>query len=248
MTNITVIIQARVGSSRLPGKVMYPLDGQPVLKHVVKRTASSDDVTEIVVATSKQPQDDVIEQYAPEFGAEVIRGSETNVLSRFEYGVEKYESDIVVRVTGDCPLISPQFLDQSIEIIQTKDIDYVCASLDRTFPRGITCETFTTDSFNRVSSESSKPRHREHVTPYYRENPNKFSLYNIESSELFDQEWLQNRTDLRLTLDEPSDYHLFEKIYREIEYNDILKVKDAIRYIDQQNLSEINENVDQKTI
>ena len=248
MTEITAIIQARTGSTRLPGKVMYPLDGRPALKHVVTRTAHADSVDNVVVATSTEPPDDVIEQYAPTFGADVIRGSESNVLSRFERAVEKYNPEIILRVTGDCPLIAPEFIDASVEQIQTGDAEYVCAGLDRTFPRGVTCEAFTADSFVRVIEGSNEPRHREHVTPYYRENPEEFELYNLESSEVFDKAFLQNRTDLRLTLDEPADYQLLETVHRNVEYDELLTIPDAIQYIDENDLAKINEYVEQKSV
>ena len=248
MTTVTAVVQARIGSTRLPGKVMYPLDGQSTLGHVVTRVSNADAVTDVVVATSTEPQDDVIEQYAPEFGADVIRGSESDVLSRFEQAVEQYDPEIVVRVTADCPLISPRFIDVSIRCIREINAEYVSAGLGRTFPRGLTCETFTAESFERVLAESTEPHHREHVTPYYREHPEGFELSNLESSEVFDKSLLQDRTDLRLTLDKPADYQLLETVYREVEYGEVIDVADVIRYIDENGLGEINEQVEQKTV
>lgn len=242
------IIQARTGSTRLPGKVMYPLDGKPALEHVVRRTAYADNVSNVVVATSRKPQDDVIAQYAPRFGVDVIRGSESNVLQRFEQAVEQYKPDIVLRITGDCPLISPQFIDASIGHIKSGNGEYVTTGLDRTFPRGITCEAFTADSFELVCAESTEPRHHEHVTPYFREHPEVFDLYNLESSEIFEEPWLQNRTDLRLTLDEPADYQLLETVYRDVGYEEILPVAEGIRYIDDNGLAGVNGHVEQKSV
>jgi spore coat polysaccharide biosynthesis protein SpsF len=227
---------------------MYPFNGRPALEHVVTRTGHADSMTDIVVATSTKSSDDVIAEYAPRFGADVIRGSESNVLSRFERAVKQHDREIILRMTGDCPLISPQFIDASVEHIRAKDVDYVCAGLNRTFPRGITCEAFTAESFKQVIEKSGESRHREHVTPYYREHPEEFELYNLESSELFEEEWLQNRTDLRLTLDEPADYQLLETVYREMEYNEMLEVVDVIEYIDDNELAEINEHVEQKIV
>ncbi|WP_256527457.1 cytidylyltransferase domain-containing protein [Natrinema marinum] len=248
MVNITAVLQARIGSTRLPGKVMYPLNGQPALEHVVTRVSHADAVTDTVVATSTEPQDDVIEQYAPKFGADVIRGSESNVLSRFEQVVEQYEPEIVVRVTADCPLISPRFIDASIQRIRESDAEYVSAGFDRTFPRGVSCEVFTAESFEQVNAKSTEPRHREHVTPYYREHPEAFELSNLGSNQVFDEPWLQDRTDLRLTLDEPADYHLLETVYREVEYEEMIDIADVIKYIDKNGLVEINDHVEQKTV
>lgn len=248
MSNIIAVIQARTGSTRLPGKVMYPLDGRPALEHVITRTAHVDHVDTVVVATSTKRSDDVTGQYAPIFGADVIRGCESNVLSRFEQAVEKYNPEIILRVTGDCPLIVPKFIDASIERIQARNIEYVSAGINRTFPRGLTCEAFSADSFKQVVKESSKPHHREHVTPYYREHPEEFELSNIESTDIFDEKWMQERTDIRLTLDESDDYRLLETVYREVPYENILDVQDVVRYIDRNDLSELNAHVEQKGV
>jgi len=248
MTTVTAIIQARVGSTRLPGKVMYPLDGKPALQHVIDRVSKAESVDNVVVATSNEPQDDVLEQYVPKFGAEVVRGSESNVLDRFKKTVDFYEPDVISRVTGDCPLISPKFIDMSVEALEENDAEYVSAGLNRTFPRGLTCEVFTANSFDRVYAESTKSYHREHVTPYYREHPDKFQLYNVESSAVFSEPSAQNRTDLRLTLDEAADYELIETVYRKVEYTYILDVKDVIQYIDENRLVEVNEHVEQKSV
>jgi len=248
MTGVAAVIQARTGSSRLPGKVMYPLDGRSALEHVVNRVVYTDSVTDTVVATSTEPQDDVIEQYAPEFGAEVIRGSESDVLSRFGLAVKQYDPDIVVRVTGDCPLVSPRFIDACVDRICTAGADYVCAGLERTFPRGVTCEAFTSESFDQMRTNSTKPRHREHVTPYYREHPEEFELYNLASDEIFDESWLQGRTDLRLTLDEPADYRLLETVYKEVECAEVIDIADVVQYIDKNGLKDINKDVEQKSV
>lgn len=248
MPRSMAIIQARAGSTRLPGKVMYPLDGRHVLDHVVTRVASSELVDDTIVATSTTNPDDVIAEYASTFGADVVRGSESNVLARFEAAIEAYEPDIIVRVTADCPLLSPTFIDAAIRRIRDHGAEYVSAGIDRTFPRGVTCEAFDTESFERVRLNASEPHHREHVTPYYRENPEEFELANLTSESVFDGAQLQNRTDLRLTLDEPADYQLLETVYRNVAYENLLDVAEAIRYIDENGLGEINEHVKQKTI
>ena len=136
--NITTIIQARTGSTRLPGKVMYPLDGSPALEHVVRRVDTAKRVDDVVVATSTNSPDDVIATYAPEFRAEVVRGSEADVLGRFEVAVEKYEPEVIVRVTGDCPLIDPKVIDAVIDRLQRTQVDYATNIMYRTFHAGST--------------------------------------------------------------------------------------------------------------
>lgn len=248
MADVLAVVQARTGSARLPGKVMYPLAGSPVLAHVINRVVAAENITDCVVATSDSPQDDVLEQCVPRFGAGIVRDRESNVLARFKRAAKQYEPDVIVRVTGDCPLVSPAFINESVRRLQTSDIEYVSASFERTFPRGLTCEAFTAESFESVYSLSDEPHHREHVTPYYRENPDEFKLENIESSEVFDEDWLQNRTDLRLTLDEAADYQLLGTLYRELDHDGLLDIRSVVRYIDANGLEEINQAVEQKTI
>ncbi|MFD1685885.1 cytidylyltransferase domain-containing protein [Halobellus litoreus] len=240
-------IQARMGSSRLPGKVMLPLDGNHVIEHVIRRVASSDSIDEIVVATSDKKRDDIINLYADRSGATVFRGSEENVLERMFDAANESSADIVVRVTADCPLVSPRFIDTAVDKL-SDGYEYVSARSEQTFPHGLRVGAFTFDSFRTVKEESTESRHREHVTPYYYENPDKFNLYDILSDEVFDYENLQNRTDLRLTLDESNDYELLRRIYDEVDYDRIIDLLDAVRYIDKNDLSEINQHVEQKKI
>jgi len=248
MAKNMAIIQARTGSTRLPGKVMYPLDGQPVLEHVVTRTARADNVTDVVVATSTEPQDDLIAQYAPTFGADVIRGSESNVLNRFKRAVEAYNPDTIFRITGDCPLIDPTTIDRVIDPIDNRGADYTSNISHRTFPRGLDVEAFTAESFETIISESPSQTEREHVTPYYRENPDEFDIVNVTSDLVFDERKYIGRTDLRLTLDEADDYRLLESIYNMVEYDGILPIRDAINLVDAEGLAELNESVRQKEI
>jgi len=245
---VLAVIQARTGSTRLPGKVMYPLAGQPALKHVVTRTTHADSITNVVVATSTGAQDDVIAQYAPTFGAEVIRGSESNVLSRFEDAIDTHNPNIVLRITGDCPLIDPTTIDRVVAPVRDDNTDYASNITHRTFPRGLDVEAFTTESFERVASAATTQAEREHVTPYYRENPDEFNIANITSEQVFDNDRYIDRTDLRLTLDEAADYQLLNQLYEKIEYDKILSIRDASDLIDTEGLTEINESVRQKKV
>lgn len=227
---------------------MYPLDGHPALAHVIRRVSRAEAVDKTIVATSTTSPDDVIAEYAPTFGATVVRGSESNVQQRYMEAVDKYSLEIVVRVTGDCPLILPEFVDSCINHIRDNGFDYVSAGIEKTFPRGLTCEAFTSDSFRRVVNKSTQSRHKEHVTPYYREYPEEFDLYNVKSADIFDEEWLQERTDIRLTLDEPADYRLLETVYREVAYEDVMDIRDVVRHIDRNDLGRLNGHVEQKVI
>ena len=245
---VVPVIQARMGSSRLPGKVMLPLNCDHVLEHDVRRVASADRVDEVVVATSEEKQDDIVERYAEREGAHVHRGSEDDVLGRMYEAASERDADVVVRVTADCPLVSPDQIDYAVGKLLGGGFDNVSSIVERTFPRGLTTEAFTFESFSEVEETSDEPHQREHVTPYYYENPGEFELYNVTSDEVFDEEFLHNRTDLRLTLDEADDYELLRRIYEGVEYNGTMEIPDAVRYVDEEGIGEINQHVKQKKV
>jgi spore coat polysaccharide biosynthesis protein SpsF len=247
MPRTVAIIQARVGSTRLPGKVMYPLDGRHVLDHVVDRASSADVVDETIVATSTEKPDDVIKRYVPEFGADVIRGSESDVLGRIHDTARSANADVVVRITGDCPLIDPETIDTIVREVTEGGAQYAANIFERTFPRGLDVEAFTFESFQRVHKEATEPHHREHVTPYYREHEDLFATKNVTSENVFDEPQFQNREDLRLTLDEANDYEVLWTIYENVPFDDILPVREAIRYVDENDLMELNASVEQKS-
>jgi len=225
---------------------MYPLNGTHILTHVINRISTAETIDNTVVATSTEPPDDVIERYASIAGADVVRGSESNVLSRFHQAANRYSPKILVRVTGDCPLISPDTIDKVVQRLGETSTDYSTNIIERTFPRGLDVEAFTFGSFERVHKEATSPHHREHVTPYYREQTDQFDLLSVTSDEVFDEPWMQDRTDLRLTLDEPDDYELLWQIYDRVEYEDILPIKDAVALVDRENLHQLNADVHQK--
>jgi spore coat polysaccharide biosynthesis protein SpsF len=244
----SALIQARMGSTRLPGKVMLPLDNHYVLNHVVNRVNQAGHIGTTIVATSHERQDDIITQSAPKFGAELYRGSESDVLNRMFEAAKEHDTEIVVRITADCPLLDPSVVDAVVETLQQTSADYASNIQQRTFPRGLDVEAFTFESFERVHEEATEPHHREHVTPYYREHPGTFDLETVTSEMVYDDPQFQNRTDLRLTLDEAADYELLQCLYTEIPYDGILPTKRAIEYIDERNLKHINTDIEQKEV
>lgn len=240
------IIQARMGSSRLPGKVLLPLACEHVLTHDVCRVGAAETIDTVVIATSTTTADDVIEQFGVEQGVPVYRGSESNVQQRLLDAAIEYNAETVVRITADCPLIDPDTIDTVVMQVRGGTADYASNTIQRTFPRGLDVEAFTYESFNRVVAAASTQAEREHVTPYYRNNPDKFELVNVTADGVFDDKKYINRTDLRLTLDEAADYRLLRKIYDEIDDTDLIPVTKAIDYIDTEGLAELNEMVNQK--
>jgi spore coat polysaccharide biosynthesis protein SpsF len=240
-------IQARMGSTRLPGKIMLPLGDDHVLTHDIERVDATELVDDTIVATSDKTADDIVARYSRRGGADVFRGSESDVLDRMFKAAKQANADVVVRITSDCPLISPETIDAVIEQLLETDADYSANILDRTFPRGLDVEAFTFESFEQVHRDATDLSHREHVTPYYRENPEKFELVNVTSNQVFDEPWMQDRTDLRLTLDEADDYEVLREIYENISYEGILDIRDAVRYVDEHDLMAFNADVSQKS-
>ncbi|MCZ8514883.1 glycosyltransferase family protein [Paenibacillus filicis] len=201
-----VIIQARMGSTRLPGKVLKTLIDKTVLAHVIERTQAFQNVQEIVVATTRGSQDDPIVEEAKRLGVMVSRGSESDVLSRYYEAALQLQADHVIRITSDCPLIEPEVSSLVIrEYLEDGKYDYISNTLERTYPRGLDTEVFSFASIETAHRETSSTHDREHVTPYIYNNPERFRCRSIVSRE--------DIPEYRWTLDTPEDWELIRRIY-----------------------------------
>jgi len=241
------VVQARMGSTRLPGKVLVPLGEDFALAHVVRRISEATNIDEVVVATSEKQADDIIVWWAERTGVSVFRGDEADVLGRMYHAAERVQADEVVRITADCPLIAPSVIDEVVSQRRECGVEYAANIIDRTFPRGLDVEVFTFDSFGTVEELATDPAHREHVTVYYRDNLETFQLQSVPSTAVYDKKQFQNRTDLRLTLDEAADYKLLHRVFENVEYESTPSFPDVVTYIDEHGLSDINESVTQKS-
>lgn len=237
-----------MSSTRLPGKAMLPLDGVALLRRLIRRIQPSQRTDEVAVVTSENRSDDIIEHTARQEDASVYRGSETDVLGRIRSAAESTEADVVVRVCADNPLVSYRLVDNCINTLRAGIHDFVSTKVERTFPLGYDAEVFTMESFRQVDCESTKQNEREHVTVYYRENPDEFSRAAVLSEEMFADENAVDRTELRLTLDEADDYRLIDEVYTGTQAKGQLLIEDAVEYIDSEGLSGMNSKVDQKTM
>jgi glutamate-1-semialdehyde 2,1-aminomutase len=194
MTTIA-LIQARMGSSRLPGKVLRHLYGKPVVDWVIDRSALARRIDRIVLATSDSPADDVLAAHAAARGVAVERGSERDVLDRFARAAAAQKADVVVRITADCPLIDPALIDAVVDCRASAGADYASNIVPPTFPDGLDVEAFTAAALARAAAEATEPFDREHVTPYLRRDP-------------FTRAHVTHTTDLsglRWTVDEEAD-------------------------------------------
>ncbi len=197
--NAAVIVQARMGASRLPGKPLLEVLGKPLLFYLITRLKRCEKVHEIIIATTDKPQDQVIADYAMSLGVKVVRGDEENVLAR--YGLAAVNCDLIVRVTADCPLMDPSVIDQMIERFRP---DYFSNTLVRTFPRGLDVEIFTKNALEIAFKEANKPFEKEHVTPYFYQHPEKFHLGNF----LYEED----ASNHRWTVDTKEDFELIKRM------------------------------------
>lgn len=208
MGNIHIIIQARMRSARLYGKVLLPLGNKPVLWHVVNRCKKAKLQDKIIVATSNKKTDDAIQEFCNNNDVPVFRGDEQNVLKRYYDTAHKFHSTNIVRITADCPLIDPNIIDLCIKTFQNNNCDYASNTLERTFPRGLDVEIFSFKTLEKAYQNAQNLYEQEHVTPYIWENKsNEFTVQNIIAPKEY------HYPHIRLTLDTEKDYALLKIIY-----------------------------------
>ncbi len=241
---VGAIIQARMGSTRLSGKVMKEIKGKTVLSHVIERVKQSNLIDEIIIATTVHERDYVIENEAIKCGAKVYRGSEEDVLSRYYLAAKENNIDIIVRITSDCPVIDPYVMDEVIKFYLKEKYDLVTnAGSDtnqRTFPRGLDIEVFSFKSLDNAFINGRERYHREHVTPYIYEQSNKIYYFKNDV----------NYSNYRWTLDTEEDFKLIIEIYNRLYkgrhdfyFQDIIGI-----FKDEPQLVKINAHIEQKKI
>jgi spore coat polysaccharide biosynthesis protein SpsF len=214
-SKIVVVIEARMTSSRLPGKVMLPANGKPMLEHLVNRLKPVKSIQGIVLATTINQTDDYLVEFAQQQGIAWFRGSEENVLLRVIGAAESVDADIIVEVTADCPIIDPLLVEQSVQMFLHNSCDFLSNgsipgdSIGCGYPIGMASPVFSLETLKRSAAMTKEPLDHEHVTLYILNHPELFShIYLIAPADLY---W----PELALTLDEPKDYELLKKI---IEY------------------------------
>lgn len=206
---ITAIIQARMSSSRLPGKVMRPILGAPMLARQIERVSRARRLERLVIATSDHPSDNPIEAFCTALGIRCHRGSLTDVLGRF-WGAEQQwgPSEHIVRLTGDCPLADWEVIDQTIDFHVSEMADFTSNDQKLTFPKGLDVEVFRAEHLKTAAREAEDPYEREHVTPFFLNHPERYRLANMECNPPMGH--------LRWTVDTEEDFEFVERVYREL--------------------------------
>lgn len=242
--NVVCIMQARVGSTRLPKKVLKEICGKTVLEHDIDRLKRVKNISKIVIATTTEEKDIEIVNEAKRLGITYFRGSETDVLSRYYFSAKENNADVVVRVTSDCPLLDPEVTEATIKyyLDNKNKYDYVSNTLERTFPRGLDTEVFSFNVLETAFKEAKLDRDREHVTAYLYTNKDKFSLGCYKSNEDY--------SNYRWTLDTEEDFKLINIIYDELyKENSIFYMDDILKlYKVRKELEDINRDIEQKEI
>lgn len=237
---VLAVVQARMGSTRLPGKSLRPLAGRTTLDWVLRAAEQSHEVAGVVVATTTLQEDDAIAEHAERAGARVVRGAQDDVLSRYLLAVEAYEPDAVVRLTADCPLLDPAVLDLAVATWRhAPDADYVSTILFRTLPRGLDVEVVSAEALRRAD-RVARDHHRVHVTSYVYTHPEEFGLTGLV--------FAPRENTLRATLDTDADARVIDAVVAAL--GDAPPAwRDVVRWLDQHpEVAALNSEVRQKPL
>lgn len=202
MDNVTVITQARMTSTRLPGKVLMQVLGKPLLSYHVERLRASKRIGQIVIATTSNHEDDPVAAFADKEGLACYRGSEHDVLDRYYHAARKFRAARIMRVLADCPLIDPPQLDWMIETFLSEGIDHIYTG--STFAEGTDAEMFTFPALEKAYNEAELSSEREHVSQYLRNNPDQFKVVEMDN--------VTDDSKYRFTVDEPEDFRVVASI------------------------------------
>lgn len=235
-------IEARMTSSRLPGKVLLPAAGIPLLEHLVRRLKAVPSIDAIVLATTVNEADDPLIELAARLGIFAFRGDEDDVMQRVINAASSAHADVVVEITGDCPIIDPEIVEQTISTFKAHQADYVSNALVRSYPDGMDTQVFRLETLKRSAAMTNDRLDREHVTLHIRNHPEIFThVHLVAPPEIH---W----PELGLTLDERSDYELLKRIIEHFDAdNPLFSCLDAVRFLRQfPEFVEINRHVVRK--
>jgi len=238
---IVAIVQARMGSSRLPGKALKDIHGRSMLARVVRRAGRSALIDRLVVATTVKKADDDIVNECESLGVSYYRGSEDDVLDRYYKAARAFSAESIVRITSDCPLIDPEIIDRVIKSFLEHHADYASNTMESAFPRGLDVEVFTFEALEEAWQNADQKFEHIHVTPYIYLHPKQFKIFSVTNEENF--------SNYRWTVDTQEDLDLIRTIYKKIDQDDDLSWKDVLKlFHNEPNLSDINRHIRQKSL
>lgn len=238
---VVAIVQARMGSTRLPGKVLKDLEGKTVLGRVVERLRRAELIDEVLIATTDVPADDAIVAECRRLQVPISRGDQDDVLDRYYRAAQLAKAEVVVRVTSDCPLIDPEIIDKTIAAFLEAKPDYASNIQVRTYPRGLDTEVMSFAALSRAWQGARAKYEREHVTPYIFEHPKEFNLQSVTGE--------ADHSAQRWTVDTPEDLQLVQAIYARLRDKPEFLWRDVLAVLDREpELMELNRSVMQKAI
>jgi spore coat polysaccharide biosynthesis protein SpsF len=240
---VGIILQARMGSTRLPGKVMLKVLGKPLLELQIERLKRIPQINRIIVATStKEEEKPIVNLVKSLKGVDLFKGSEKNVLDRFYRAASFFKLDVILRLTSDCPIIDPQVVHKVLTkfLTSSEKIDYASNVFPRTYPRGLDTEVFSFRALEFAHREATLESEREHVTPFIWSNPVRFPRENVYNAE--------DLSHFRWTVDTPEDFELIERIYMSLyRSNPLFNLEDCVRLLKEHpEWEKINSHIEQK--
>ncbi len=240
---IITIIQARMGSTRLPGKVLLPLGNTTILDYVIQRCRKFNHVEHTIVATSTHKQDDLIAEWCESHQVSCYRGSEGDVLARYYDCARVYKPDYIIRVTSDCPFVDYDLANTTIEQMLKQPVDIIVNKQQEQLTRGLTVELISFSALKKIYEQSTATRHREHVTYYAYEYIEEFEYHVIELPQSI------LRPEIRLTVDTPEDYEVCRILADELDNSIYRPSADFVNYVmNHPNINEINAHIQQKPV
>ncbi len=238
---VVAIVQARLGSTRLPGKVLKDIGGESMLSRVIGRLRRARLINEVLVATTDTAADDSIVAECRKCSVPVSRGDEKDVLDRYFRAAQLSKADIVVRITSDCPLIDAEITDKTIAAFLEARPDYASNVMQRTYPRGLDTEVISTAALERAWRQARKAYEREHVTPYAYEHPDEFKLLSVTGEE--------DHSSQRWTVDTTEDLELVRAIYERFAPDAAFSWRDVLHLLEREpQLAALNRSVKQKAV
>ena len=231
--NFNAIIQARMGSNRLPKKVLKKINGKPMLDYVINQTLSSKFIKNVIIATTLQKEDLEIVEYCKNNDLKYFRGSKNDLLDRYYRCAKKFKCNTIIRITSDCPMIDPEIIDKVIKKFLKNSNDYVSNNIEKingnwenstcNFPQGMTVEVSSFKTLEKAWKEAKKPSEREHVFPYVQFNPQLFNISNLKMKKDF--------SFIRCTVDKMNDLKFIRNLYDKLGTKKNIKIKNIIEII-----------------